>query len=329
MARKQLDMDALKNAFSDDKGNGTGGGGGAGKYYNFFNMGFDESCTVRFLPDLNEDNNKFFLVEKKSHRLYINGKNENIPCLTMYGKDCPICDVSRGFYDEDNKDEGKKYYRKVQHIGQVLIRKDPMEDEDGESLTGQVKAISINWQVYKIIRQAFADGELDAHPYDFEEGTDFIIKKSKNGEWADYTLGTKFARRDSALTDEEMEVVGEAMVDLSEYLPDEPKLEIVEAKLAASLNGTSYNDSKDDSDDDDTKAEDKKAAKAKPKKKAKKVVEDEEETEEEETAAEVSAKSEESDDTDDDNDDNDDDDGDDNPVLRKIRERRAAQKKAS
>ena len=309
-------MDALKNAFSDDKGNG-GNGGNAGKYYNFFNMGFDESCTVRFLPDLNEDNPKLFLVEKKSHRLEINGKKENIPCLSMYGMDCPICKVSKEFYDAGNKTEGKKYYRNVQHIGQVLIRKDPMSDDDGNSLDGQVKAISINWQVYKILRQSITDGELDAHPDGFEDGTDFLIKKTKNGEWADYTIGTKFARRESALTDKEIETAEEFMVDLSEYLPEEPKLEIVEAKLAAALNGTSYNEGNaaTDEEEDDVK----------PKSNTRKAASDEEDEEDDHDEAMDATVA--SADSDDDSDDSDDSSSEGNPVLDKIRKRRAQKDK--
>jgi len=277
MARKKFSLSALQSAFSDE--NKSRKNSSSGKFYNFFNMPFDSACTVRFLPDLNEANPKGFLVEKKMHRLEINGETENIPCLTMYGEDCPICQTAKGFYDEGDKISGKKFYRSLNHIGQVLVKKDSVEyDDDADSCEGKVKAISISWQIYAVMKQAIADGELEEAPCDFEDGTDFIIKKTKNGEWAKYDLGTKFAKRESALTEEEIDIAEEGMVDLSSYLPEKPSLAKVEAKLHSALTGSFYED--DDEDEDDAPA-----PKAEKKPAKRKVVLDDEDEDEDEAPA--------------------------------------------
>ena len=316
MARKKFSLAALQTAFSDEN---TGRKNtSAGKFFNFFNMDFDESCTVRFLPDANEDNPKHFLVEKKMHRLEINGEQETVPCLTMYGEECPICQTAKAFYDAGDGANGKKFYRSLNHIGQVLVKKDPMTYDDADdTCEGKVKAISISWQIWSVMKQAIQDNELEEAPSDFDEGTDFVIKKTKNGKWAKYDLGTKFVKRESALDEDELEAAEAGMVDLTTYLPEKPTLEKIEAKLKSALTGSVYEDedSEDDEDedeDDTPKSVKKKVAKAavvddadedvvaeKPTKKKKTVVEDESE------------------------DDEDDEDEDSSNVLAKLRARRA------
>ena len=327
MARKKFSLSALQSAFSDE--NKSRGNSSNGKFFNFFNMDFDSSCTVRFLPDLNEANPKGFLVEKKMHRLEINGEVENIPCLTMYGEECPICATAKGFYDEGDKINGKKFYRSLNHIGQVLVKKDAVNyDDDDDSCEGKVKAISISWQIYAVMKQAIADGELEEAPCDFEEGTDFIIKKTKNGEWAKYDLGTKFAKRESALTDEEIDLAEEGMVDLTTYLPEKPSLAKVEAKLHSALTGSFYED-EDEGEEEEDETPKPKATKKPAKRKA--VVEEEEEEEEEappprkKKVVEVVEDDEEEEEAADDADEDEDEDS--SNVLAQLRARRAKMKK--
>ena len=67
-----------------------------------------EQAIIRFLPDKNQDNPLGFLVEKLSHALTINGERKTVPCLRMYGEDCPICAVSSAYYKDEDKENGKK-----------------------------------------------------------------------------------------------------------------------------------------------------------------------------------------------------------------------------
>lgn len=328
MARKKFSLEALQSAFSDENKNRKNTS--AGKFYNFFNMDFDESCTVRFLPDANESNPKGFLVEKKMHRLEINGETETVPCLTMYGEECPICQTAKAFYDEGDEENGKKFYRSLNHVAQVLVKKDPIEyDDANDTCEGKVKGISISYQIFSVMKQAINDGELEAPPCDYEEGCDFIIKKTKNGKWAKYDLGTKFAKRETALTEDEIDLAEEGMVDLSTFLPEKPSLAKIEAKLEAALTGNVYEEDEEDEEDEDEDEKPAKKTTSKPAKKAK-VVESEEEEEEEApkpTKAKPKAKAKAAPvDDDDDDDDEDDDDEDSSNVLAKLRARRAKMK---
>ena len=213
-------------------------------YYRFWDMKIGEQAVVRFVPDANGDNPLGFMVEKLMHNLEINGEKKNVPCLKMYGEDCPICKVSAAYYKDEGKKSvnGKKYWRKKQHIIQALIVEDPLpvNPETGVNSEGKVMFLNFGFQLYSVIKEAFESGELDQVPYLFEGGCDFIIKKTEVDGRAKYDLGSKFARRSSDLTDDEIAVVEDQSVDLSTLLPPNPGLEKVESMLHAALSGVPY-----------------------------------------------------------------------------------------
>ena len=216
-------------------------------YYRFWDMKNGEQATVRFLPDLNEDNSLLFLVEKLMHTLEINGEIKSVPCLKMYQDACPICDVSSAYYKEEGKGSvnGKKYWRKKQHIIQALIIDDPLEvdAETGENSEGKIKYLNMGFQLYSVIKEAFESGEFDSHPCNYTGGCDFIIKKIEQGGRPKYDVGSKFARRSTDLTEDEIALVEDQMIDLSTLLPSHPGDEKVEAMLEAAISGGVYEDS--------------------------------------------------------------------------------------
>jgi hypothetical protein len=211
-------------------------------YYPFWNMPDGTRCVIRFLPDLNDDNPRGFLVEKVVHSLEINGKKQKIPCLSMYGEACPICELSQKYYKEKDEVNGKLYWKNKQYLAQAIVVEDPIPaDETGEKHEGKVRMIALGYQIFKIIKASFADDELEGVPYDIEEGHDFIIRKTA-GKYADYTTGTKFMNKSRALNAEELVAAEEGMVDLATLLPKHPGLEKVQAMLDAHRNGTAYTD---------------------------------------------------------------------------------------
>jgi hypothetical protein len=234
-------LDQLKAAFGKADKN-EGGGSRPNNYYPFWNMPENSQAVIRFLPDKNEENPLGFLVEKRMHTLTINGENKSVPCLTMYGEECPICKVSGDFYKQEDKVQGKKYWRKKQHIAQAIVVDDPLppDDETGENHEGKVRFIALGYQLFNIIKEAFESGELDEIPYAYQGGTDFIIKKSKQGEYSTYALGSKFARKSRDLSDDEIALAQENMVDLSTLLPQAPEEAKIHAMLEAALNGGEY-----------------------------------------------------------------------------------------
>jgi hypothetical protein len=215
-------------------------------FYNFWDMKPGQSAVIRFLPDLDENNSRGFLVEKTTHNLNINGERKTVPCLQAFEQDCPICKLSQEYYKAKDEVNGKKYWRKKQYIAQALIIEDPLppDKDTGETHAGKVRYIALGFQMYKIIKEAFVNDvePLEGIPYDFNDGYDFVIKKSQTGIHPDYSVGTKFLSKQRALTEAELAIVGECMIDLSTLLPKNPGLKKVQAMLTANITGGQYNE---------------------------------------------------------------------------------------
>jgi len=207
-------------------------------YFPFWNMKPGEKAILRFLPDRDEDNVRGFLVEKVFHTLLINGQKKSVPCLSMYGEDCPICKVSQDYYKVKDEVNGKRYWKKKQYIAQALVIEDPLPaGQDGETHEGKVRYIALGYQIYNIIKEAFASDELESIPYSFDDGYDFIIKKTQQGDYSTYVMGTKFKGSPRGLTEEELAIVEDGMIELATLLPKSPGGEKVQAMLNADLNG--------------------------------------------------------------------------------------------
>lgn len=235
---------ALKAAFGKPDGEGGQREQFQSNYYPFWNMKPGQKAVVRFLPDLDSSNARGFLVEKLFHNLTINGQKKTVPCLTMYGEDCPICKISQAYYKEKDEVNGKRYWKKKQYIAQAIIVEDPLpaDETTGENHQGKVRYIALGYQLYNIIKEAFAseDDPLEAIPYEFENGYDFVIKKTEQGEYASYTVGTKFLSKQRSLSEEEIATAEDGMIELSTLLPKNPGVEKVQAMLDADMNGGTY-----------------------------------------------------------------------------------------
>lgn len=242
MARK-FSLDALKQKFASEKQ--TTNYQGNNNYYPFWNMEANESATVRFLPDANQEN-PWFLLEKAHHELVINGEKKKVPCLRNYNEDCPICKASQAYYKSEGKETvlGKQLYKKRQYLGQVLVIEDPLpiDKETGKNYKGEIKLVSLGVKIYDAIKSAVEDGDLDEAPHSYEDGTNFTIKKSMNGPYADYSR-SKFERKITPLDEETIELVEASLVDLNSLLPANPGADALTEMLEAFLNGGSYEES--------------------------------------------------------------------------------------
>lgn len=234
-------LDALKGAF--EKKNAGGGDQSWKLFYPFWKIPEDSQAVVRFLPDLDEDNNLQFLVEKLEHELVVNGQKKRVPCLTMFGEECPICALSRQYYDEKNDEMGKKYYRKKSYIGQIIVVESPIEHDQAQL----VKLIEFGPAVFKQIQAAFQSGDLEEVPYEFKGGYNFRIKKTKSGQYASYSTSS-FAPKQSSLDEDVIEQIN--LYNLADFRGQKPDRATVEALLVADQTGASFNDGGDDSGDD-------------------------------------------------------------------------------
>ena len=226
-------LDSLKSAFGQKA---SGGGDQTWKlFYQFWKMPDDSVAVIRFLPDLDEDNSLGFLVENLTHQLIINGEKKTVPCLSMYGEDCPICQLSRKYYDEENEAMGKKYYKKKGYIGQVIVIDSPIEHDQNQL----VKLIEFGPKIFKQIQAAFQSGDLEEAPFELKGGYNFRIKKTKSGQYADYGTSS-FAPKQSDLDDEIIEAL--TLYDLKEYRAKYMDRATVEAMLIADQTGQAFKD---------------------------------------------------------------------------------------
>lgn len=214
------------------------------KYYPFWKMQEGQTAVVRFLSDADETNPYGFLIENHTHELYINGEKRIVPCAKMFGHSCPICEQSKKFYDEKNEDLGKKYYRKISYIGQVIVIESPIE-HDAEQL---VKLIEIGPKIYKLIQAAFQSGDLENDPDALKGGYNFRIKKSKSGQYFNYDTSS-FAPKQSDVDDDVIEKLD--LYVLKDQLRKELSRAELESLLHADMTGTEIKASTENSNTPD------------------------------------------------------------------------------
>lgn len=239
-----LSLDALKQQFADQdtKSNFSQT---FSEWYPFWKMDFDQEATVRFLPDA-DPNAAHFLVEKFMHKLEITiggqTQQRSIPCLSMYGKACPVCKAAKKFYDEDDETNGSRFYKKRSYLGQVIVVDSPFDYEDMET---QPKLISLNPKIYGTIKAGIMSGDVEALPTDYDAGYNFRIRKTRSGKWADYSTSA-FAPRGSAVDKGFLSTI--KLNNLKDRLPKEPSIDYVQAVLTSALTGDEFVDPNPNSD---------------------------------------------------------------------------------
>lgn len=229
-----MDLKALAAAFNKPTQGGEGGSSRFKKFYPFFKMEVGQTATIRFLPDANAENPLGFITENTTHKLTINGETKTVPCLHMYGEQCPICALSQKYYAEGNEALGKKYYKKRDYLAPALVISSPFEYDAPEDI---VKIVSFGPKIFKMIQAAFTSGDLDDVPFSFTAGYDFRIRKTQNGEWADYTTSS-FAPKATALDPEVIENL--TLVNLADFR--QPKIDkaVIEQMLNSDLTGAQF-----------------------------------------------------------------------------------------
>jgi hypothetical protein len=229
-------MDQLKNNF--EKSNNREGTGSLLPYYLFWDMKEGAQAVIRFLPDKDESNPNGYFVARHRHNLEVEGETKRIPCLQMYNEDCPICKLSQHYYNvEKNKELGKKYWRDINHVSQIIVVEDPLPlPDDGQSRVGKIHAISMGFQLLNSVKEGLASGDLDVVPFAYEGGTDFAIKKTLAGGRNNYSVGSRFLRRSRDLTEEEIAYVEDNIVNLRDLLPK--KIEVDEVQRLLDLERT-------------------------------------------------------------------------------------------
>ena len=249
-------LDEIRKKLQALDTNKNSSGSGDKSVYPHWNIPEGTSANLRFLPDGNEDNT-FFWAERLIFRFPfpgIKGQDENrptvvqVPCIEMWEKkmSCPVLNEVRPWWkDESLKKIASTYWTKKTYYMQGFVRQDPMNETD--SPENPIRKLIMGPQIFAIVKAALLDPDMLNSPVDFVSGTDFIVNKTSKGGFADYGT-SKWARRESSLTDEEMAAIDKyKLVDLSTYLPKKPtpeQLAIIYEMFQASLDGELYDPAK-------------------------------------------------------------------------------------
>lgn len=234
----------------ETKSSGSSQGGGDNAIFTHWNIPEGSSATLRFLPDADPDNT-FFWKERQMIRLSfpgVKGGDENkpvtiqVPCVEMWGDTCPVhAEIRPWFKDPTMEDMGRKYWKKRSYIFQGFVtQSDLQEDSVPEN---PIRRFVISPQIYKIISSALMDPEFQEIPTDYEAGTDFVIKKSTKGQYADYST-SNWARRERSLDQTERDAIAtHDLHNLNDFLPKKPDADHLNAifeMFEASVNGELY-----------------------------------------------------------------------------------------
>ena len=224
--------------------------GGDNAIFAFWNIPEGQSATMRFLPD-GDDTNTYFWRERQMIRIPFSGVaggdehkpvTVTVPCMEMWGETCPVhAEIRPWFKDPTMEDMGRKYWKKRSYIFQGFVtQSDLQEDSVPEN---PIRRFVISPQIYKIISSALMDPEFQEIPTDYEAGTDFVIKKSTKGQYADYST-SNWARRERSLDQTERDAIAtHDLHNLNDFLPKKPDAEHLNAifeMFEASVDGQLY-----------------------------------------------------------------------------------------
>ena len=232
---------------SQNKGSGTQSDN---SIYPHWNMDEGTQATIRFLPDAN-GNNTFFWVERQIIKLPFNGVKGDpnikrvevqVPCVEMYGDNCPILAEVRPWYkDETLKELANKYWKKRSYLFQGFVRQNPIGDDKAPA--NPIRRFIISPQIFTIIKSSLMDPEMEELPTDYMRGLDFNVKKTSKGGYADYST-SNWARKESPLTEAEQAAIeAHGLYNLADFLPKKPgeaELRIIKEMFEASVDGQPY-----------------------------------------------------------------------------------------
>ena len=218
--------------------------------YPHWNMDEGTTATIRFLPDANSTNT-FFWVERQIIKLPFNGVKGDpnvkqvqvqVPCMEMYGDNCPILAEVRPWYkDESLKEMANKYWKKRSYLFQGFVRQNPIGDDKVPA--NPIRRFVISPQIFAIIKASIMDPEMEEIPTHYTRGLDFNVKKTSKGGYADYST-SNWARKESALTELEQQAIdSHGLFNLTEFLPKKPteaELRVIKEMFEASVDGRPY-----------------------------------------------------------------------------------------
>lgn len=204
------------------------------QFYPFWDIPENAQATVRFLPDGNQDN-PWFWVERQMLRIPFTGVvggdlnkqiTMQVPCMKMFNKTCPVQEAIKDWWnDEAMVPHARTYYVKKSFIYQGFVVNSPLTEANTPE--NPIRKFMINKKLHEMIKASLIDPEIENLPVDYNNGLDFKLIKTRQGQWADYGTSS-FSRKERALSTEELAAIEKhGLNDLSSALPKEPTDDMV------------------------------------------------------------------------------------------------------
>jgi hypothetical protein len=138
------------------------------------------------------------------------------------------------------EDLGRTYWKKRSYVFQGLVVTDPIGGEQPEN---PVRRFIIGPQIFKLLKAALMDPDMDNLPTDYEQGTDFRLTKTQKGQYADYSTSS-WSRKERSLNEEERQKIEtHGLFNLNEFMPKRPTeddMKIIKEMFEASVDGELY-----------------------------------------------------------------------------------------
>jgi hypothetical protein len=98
-------------------------------------------------------------------------------------------------------------------------------------------------QIFKLLKAALMDPDMENMPTDYDAGTDFRLTKTQKGQYADYST-SNWARKERSLNEAERQAIEtHGLFDLNEFMPKRPsqeELNVIMEMFEASVDGELY-----------------------------------------------------------------------------------------
>jgi len=221
-----IDLDALR-AKHAELSKTTQGGGGSSDYLQIK----EGTNLVRILPA--KDDETEFYAETKLHRIVgSDGMAKNYHCRKMHGEACPLCDTYFGLWKTD-QDSDKDLARQIKPRARYYMN---ILDRD----SGEVKILSVGVILFKKIVAAMLDEDF-GDITDLQDGFDFKIIKTMEGQWPKYDQSQPRPKSEPTGSDAEIAAYMDSLHDVHGLV----KLEDYDDVKTAAMNVVAENSDSD------------------------------------------------------------------------------------
>lgn len=182
----------------------------------FWSIPDGSSAIVRFLPD-GETSNPLFWVNQEIIKLTFAGQvggdypteqtvEVKVPCMEMYGEVCPIISETRPWWKQGPAKEAlaRRYYKKKTYIFQGFVISSQLKETNPP--VNPIRRFVISPSIFKIIREALMNPDMEDLCTDYVGGRDFRITRSKLGEHANYSTSI-WSFKTRPLSDRELSAI--------------------------------------------------------------------------------------------------------------------------